>query len=133
MYDIFYMFKEGGIFSYVVFGFAILAWGFACLALVPHVLKGSKQRFALLGLGTVVVICGALALTAALAGWFYGNYQMEQALTYASPEHLDKLRAKGAEMVLIPLKIWLVALPPFLFGIVTFVRGISMPKLSSPS
>ena len=130
MYEISRMFHEGGAASYVVFGFAILTWGFACLALVPHVMKGSKQRIALLGLGSVIVICGLLALIAALAGWGYGYMQMERAVMMTAPEHIDKMRAKGSQMAFVPVKIWLVALPPFLFGILTLVRGFLIPKIS---
>ena len=129
--DLVTMFREGGWAMYVVLAFGMLGLLLAFLDFVLGVatVAGRGSRAATIGVGVATVVVGLLIVGGGVGGWQHGLATMEEAITFASPEHREALRSKGAELASYPLYFGLaMSAVPLLAGFAAIVLGLIVRK-----
>lgn len=124
------MFREGGLFAYVVLATGISAFGLMLLLIVVNVLPiKTRKRMAIITVSILTLGAVAVSFGAGLIGYFIGVDNMMSAVEKMTPENAARMKARGEELVWIPMRLAIYFNSvPLIVGILSLIRGIRIPK-----
>ena len=122
------MFRQGGIWMYLVLGLSMIVYPVFLGAIVIYGLGifGDKARRKMCLIAAGLSLVGALALVmVGTVGWYVGLSDMQAAVAMASPEHAAEMRERGRAMAMYPLQAGgVAAVLPGVGGIVFLLTGL---------